>query len=159
MLQKATLDDFDFFYGLYMHPEINPFLLYEMMTSKEFEPVFEKLIQEEVLYLFIDNQIPVGMCKLIPQTYRCSHITYLGGVSIVPEYSGKGFGKKMLLEIISFCKSIGMRRIELSVATHNQKACQLYETVGFQKEGVFKNYGFLKSENRFVDEYAMAILI
>jgi putative acetyltransferase len=52
-----------------------------------------------------------------------------------------------------------MRRIELSVATHNQKACQLYETVGFQKEGVFKNYGFLKSENRFVDEYAMAILI
>jgi putative acetyltransferase len=146
MLQKATLDDFDFFYGLYMHPEINPFLLYEMMTSKEFEPVFEKLIQEEVLYLFIDNQIPVGMCKLIPQTYRCSHITYLGGVAIVPEYSGKGFGKKMLLEIISFCKSIGMRS-------------QLYETVGFQKEGVFKNYGFLKSENRFVDEYAMAILI
>lgn len=159
MLQKATSKDFDFFFNLYMHPKVNPYLLYEVMKPEEFQPVFEKLIEDGVLYLFIDNQIAVGMCKLIPLTHRCSHITYLGGVGIVPEYSRKGFGEKMLLEIIRFCKSIGMSRIELSVATHNEKACHLYEKIGFQKEGVLKNYGFLKSENRFIDEYAMAILI
>ncbi|CAM3925411.1 GNAT family protein [Flavobacterium branchiophilum] len=159
MLQKASLSNFEFFYNLYMHPEVNPFLLYEIMPPEDFKPIFEKLIHEGVLYVFIDNQIAVGMCKLIPLTYRCSHITYLGGVGIVPKYFGKGLGKKMLLEIIAFCKSNGMSRIELSVATHNHKAFQLYENVGFQKEGMLKNYGFLKSDNRFIDEYLMAILL
>lgn len=94
MLQKASLSNFEFFYNLYMHPEVNPFLLYEIMPPEDFKPIFEKLIHEGVLYVFIDNQIAVGMCKLIPLTYRCSHITYLGGVGIVPKYFGKGLGKK-----------------------------------------------------------------
>jgi putative acetyltransferase len=84
---------------------------------------------------------------------------YLGGVAIQPEYFGKGCGKKMMLEIIDFCKNKSVSRIELSVDTNNEKAIKLYESVGFLKEGILKNYTFLKSKNKYIDEQIMSNLI
>ena len=140
MLEKGKLDDFYYIYNLYMHPEVNPYLLYEMMEEETFRPIFEDLIKEEVLFLYKAGLENIGMCKLIRQKYRNEHIIYLGELAICPDYFGKGFGKKMMQEIIAFCKNKGVSRIELSVAVNNEKAIQLYEYVGFTKEGVLKNY-------------------
>lgn len=159
MLEKAKLDDFSYIYNLYMHPEVNPYLLYEMMEQETFRPIFEDLIKEEVLFLYKNGLETIGMCKLIRQKYRNEHILYLGGLAIHPDYFGKGFGKKMMQEIIDFCKKQGVSRIELSVAIHNEKAIQLYEKVGFTKEGVLKNYTYLKSKDQFIDEILMSNLL
>lgn len=159
MLEKAKLDDFSYIYNLYMHPEVNPYLLYEMMGQITFRPIFEDLIKEEVLFLYKNGLENIGMCKLIRQKYRNEHILYLGGLAIHPDYFGKGFGKKMMQEIIDFCKNNGVSRIELSVAIHNEKAIQLYEDVGFTKEGVLKNYTYLKSKDQFIDEILMSNLL
>ena len=35
-----------------MHPEVNPFLLYEIMDSESFKPIFNDLLKEEILYLY-----------------------------------------------------------------------------------------------------------
>lgn len=159
MLEKGKLDDFYYIYNLYMHPEVNPYLLYEMMEEETFRPIFEDLIKEEILFLYKNGQENIGMCKLIRQKYRNEHIIYLGGLAIYPDYFGKGFGKKMMQEIITFCKNKGVSRIELSVAVHNEKAIQLYEYVGFTKEGVLKNYTYLKSKDQFIDEILMSNLL
>lgn len=158
MLEKVSASDFDTIYGLYMNPEINPFLLYEVMDEEAFRPIFNNLLKEEVLYLYKEGLETFGMCKLIRQKHRNKHIVYLGGVAIHPDHFGKGFGKKMMNEIIDFCKSIGVLRIELSVAVLNEKAIQLYESVGFTKEGVLRKYTYLKSKNQFIDEVMMAYL-
>lgn len=158
MLKKVSASDFDTIYGLYMNPEINPFLLYEVMDEEAFRPIFNNLLKEEVLYLYKEGLETFGMCKLIRQKHRNEHIVYLGGVAIHPEHFRKGFGKKMMNEIIDFCKSIGVLRIELSVAVLNEKAIQLYESVGFTKEGVLRKYTYLKSKNQFIDEVMMAYL-
>jgi len=148
-----------YIYILYMHPEVNPYLLYEMMGEETFRPIFEDLIKEEVLFLYKNGLENIGMCKLIRQKYRNEHILYLGGLAIHPDYFGKGFGKKMMQEIIDFCKKKGVSRIELSVAIHNEKAIRLYEKVGFTKEGVLKNYTYLKSKDQFIDEILMSNLL
>lgn len=158
MTRPAQNTDFDFFFGLYMHPEVNPFLLYELMKKEEFEPIFTDLLAKNQLYVFSEEGKDIGMFKLVPLTYRCEHIVYLGGVGINPEFSGKGFGKTMLQEIIDLCQQKGYLRIELSVADINQKAIHLYQKVGFQREGVLKKYTHLKSEKRFLDEVMMAYL-
>lgn len=142
-----------------MNPEVNPYLLYEMMDSETFRPIFNDLLKDEVLYLYIEGSETLGMCKLIRQKHRNDHIVYLGGVAIYPDLFGKGFGRKMMLEIIDFCKKNDVLRIELSVAVHNEKAIRLYESVGFAKEGILKNYTFLKSRNQFVDELMMSQII
>lgn len=159
MLDKVKATDFSYIYQLYMHPDVNPYLLYEMMDEIVFKPIFDNLLENQVLYLYKEGAETIGMCKLIEQKYRNEHIVYLGGLAIHPDYFGKGFGKKIMLEIIHLCKNKGFLRIELSVAVHNKKAIQLYESVGFIKEGVLKKYTYLKSKNEFIDEVLMSNLI
>ena len=159
MLRQATATDFDFVYELYMHQQINPFLLYEQMEISDFKPVFNDLSNRKVLFVFEDDGVPTGMCKLVPQQYRNSHIVYLGGIAIHPFFSGKGEGIKMMNDIIDFAKQNGFLRIELSVASVNEKAIRLYEKAGFVKEGILRRFTYLQSENKFLDEVMMAYLV
>jgi putative acetyltransferase len=158
MIRLANIEDFDFVYSLYFHSTINPFLLYEMMNKADFQPIFEDLRLKNQLFIFEQNENKIGMFKLYGLTYRTSHIAYLGGLAISPDFGGLGFGKMMLEEIIVFAKMRGFLRIELSVAVQNEKAIYLYEKAGFVKEGILRNYTYLKSENRFLDEYIMSYL-
>ncbi len=158
MIRNATLADFEFVYQLYMHPKTNPFLLYEYASKEEFLPIIQPLIESSQIYIFYDAVQDLGMFKLIPLAHRNIHIAYLGGVAIHPEIFGKGLGKKMLEEIVAFGNEKGFLRIELSVATHNEKAIYIYEKVGFCKEGTLRKYSHLKSEGRFIDEFMMAYL-
>lgn len=158
MIRKATTGDFDFVYELYMHPQVNRFLLYEQMPREPFEPIFNDLLSREVLFIYYHNNVATGMFKLVRHLYRNDHIGYLGSVAIYPEFAGKGLGYNMLLEILVHAKQTGILRIELSTATTNEKAIRLYEKAGFQKEGVLKKYTYLKSENLYLDEVMMAYL-
>ena len=160
MIRKATLQDFNFFYELYMHPAINPFLLYEPMDEAAFNPIFAELVQKELVFIYFNEErLPVGMFKLVPHTYRSAHIVYLGGVAVHPRWAGKGFGFLMMKSIIDYAREIGFLRIELSVAIQNLKAMSLYEKVGFEKEGILKKYTYLKEKNIFIDEILMAYIV
>lgn len=158
MNRPAHSNDFEFIYRLYMHPEINPFLLYEPMEKSAFEMTFQQLLNDHVLYVFEDQQRPVGMFKLIPLQHRTSHIAYLGGVAIDPDFTGQGYAKKMFTEIIALGKTKNLKRIELSVSVENARAIALYEKCGFEQEGVLRKYTYLESENRYLDEALMSYL-
>ncbi|MEP6845726.1 MAG: GNAT family protein [Panacibacter sp.] len=156
MIRKATASDFSFIYNLYMHPQVNSFLLYEIMDAASFKPIFDDLLAKNMKHIFEAEGKTVGMFKLIPLTYRASHIVYLGGLAIDPSFANNGYGLAMLKEIISYAKQQGFLRIELSVATINDKAIRMYEKAGFVKEGVFRKYTYLKSEDKYLDEVIMA---
>ena len=158
MIKPATTQDFEFFYSLYFHPLVNPYLLYEMMDKAAFQPIYEDLLAQKILFIFEKDEQDVGMFKLIPLTYRSSHIAYLGGVAIHPDYSGKGYGSQMMQALVDYGETLGLKRIELSVAAINEKATHIYEKAGFQKEGVLRNYTYLKSENKYIDEILMSYL-
>ncbi len=158
MSRKIIAADLDFIYGLYMHPDINPYLLYEMMDAKSFAAIFTELLHKGIIYVYETDGVPAGMFKLMPQQHRNAHIAYLGGVAIHPSYAGKGYGIKMMQEIIALGSQMDLLRIELSTAVANDKAIRLYEKVGFVKEGVLRKYTRLKSEERFLDEVLMSYL-
>lgn len=128
------------------------------MDVEDFKPIFADLLAKEIVFVFENDGEKVGMFKLYPHTYRSNHVAYLGGVAIHPDFGGKGFGTEMFKEIIDLAQKRGVLRIELSAATTNEKAISLYEKMGFQKEGILRNYTFLKSENRFLDEVMMSYL-
>lgn len=159
MLRKANANDLEFIFGLYMHPQINPWLLYADMDIDSFERIYKDLLEKDVKYVYEHESEPMGMCKIVPLTYRTSHIVYLGGVGMHPGFSGKGHGAKMLREIIDMCRTAGYKRIELSVSVENERAIKLYEKVGFEKEGTLRNYSYLEFEDRYVDEIMMAVLL
>jgi L-phenylalanine/L-methionine N-acetyltransferase len=158
MVRKITAADFDFIYDLYMHPAINPWLLYELMDKETFKPVFDDLFSKGIIYIFSADGNEAGMFKLIHEEHRNAHNAYLGGVGIHPGFAGKGYGKKMMEEIIALGKEWGLKRIELSTAIINEKAIALYEKAGFEKEGVLRKYTWLVSEDRYIDEVMMSYL-
>ncbi|HEX7903744.1 MAG TPA: GNAT family N-acetyltransferase [Chitinophagaceae bacterium] len=158
MIRKAITEDFDFIYQLYMHPQVNPYLLYEPMEAESFKPIFSDLSANGIKYVYLDGEIPIGMFKLIPLTYRTAHIVYLGGLAIDPSFTGKGYGQQMMQDILSFAKAKGFKRMELGVDMINEKAMRLYEKMGFEKEGIMKKYVYHKKEDKFLDEVLMAYL-
>lgn len=158
MIKPATDDDFEFIYRLYMHPDLNPYLLYEPMDRGGFLPIFEQLLADKVLYVYRVDQQKAGMFKLIPLQHRTSHIAYLGGVAIAPEFAGQGVGTAMIKLILEFARRRRIKRIELSTSVDNQRAAHLYEKCGFQREGILREYTYLFSEDRFVDEVLMSYI-
>jgi putative acetyltransferase len=159
MTRKADNNDFNFIYALYMHPQVNPYLLYELMDANSFDPIYKNLIKQQLIYVYSRDHQPVGMFKLMPLEYRSDHIVYLGGLAIDPACAGRGEGIKMMNEIIALAVKLGFLRIELSVAVNNEKAIALYEKAGFQKEGVLRRYTHLKSKQLFIDEVMMSYLV
>lgn len=158
MVRNITAKDVDFIYRLYMHPQVNPWLLYEQMDQQAFLPIYNDLLSKNIIYIFNDDDADRGMFKLIYQQHRNAHTAYLGGVAIDPLSAGKGYALKMMEEIIDLGRMTGIKRIELSTAVVNEKAIRLYEKVGFEKEGVLKKYTWLKSEDRYIDEVMMSYL-
>jgi putative acetyltransferase len=158
MVRAANLQDFNFIYRLYMHPQVNTYLLYENMDAESFRPIFENLLEQQVIFIYLSKKLATGMFKLIPHQHRSDHIVYLGGLAIDPSFAGRGEGQQMMHEIIDFATNRGFLRIELSVAVSNERAIRLYERMGFHKEGILKKYTHLKSEQRFIDEIMMALV-
>ena len=158
MVRNITANDFDFIYGLYMNPATNPYLLYELMDKETFTPIFNDLLKQDIIFIYADAGQNIGMFKLIPLHHRTKHINYIGGLAIHPDFAGKGFGSKMMAEIIDLGRIRGLKRLELSTATFNAKAIKLYERHGFVFEGIMKNYTYIQAEDRFIDEQLMAYL-
>jgi putative acetyltransferase len=158
MNRNITAGDLDFIYQLYMHPAVNPFLLYEKMEQAAFMPIYADLLAKNIVFVFEVNGERAGMFKWIPQQYRNHHTVYLGGLAIHPGFAGKGYGSLMMTEIIEKGRLMNSKRIELSVATSNRKAIRLYEKAGFVKEGILRKYTHLVSEDRFIDEVMMSYL-
>ncbi|MCG2617663.1 GNAT family N-acetyltransferase [Terrimonas sp. NA20] len=159
MLRRALPADLPFIFDLYMHPAVNPWLLYDPMTIEAFEPVYLELIREDVKYIFSDGVQDAGMVKLIPYKYRTAHILYVGGLAIHPDFSGRGYGRLLMQDVVAKAREDNFKRLELSVTITNGKAIQLYEQEGFVKEGILKGYSYLSRENKYMDEVLMARLL
>lgn len=155
-LKPATAECFEFFYELYMHPQVNRYLLYDILEPAALQTIYEDLLRAKVLYQYIEDGIAVGMCKLILEEHRNSHAIYLGGVAIHPVHAGRGCGSRMMEATKAFAIQHKRIRIELSVASENLRALALYEKAGFQKEGVMRKYTWLKHTNEYLDEIMMA---
>jgi hypothetical protein len=65
MIRRATQNDFDFIYKLYMHPQVNSYLLYKPMDAAAFKPIFDDLLAKGIKYIFEQKGKSIGMCKLL----------------------------------------------------------------------------------------------
>ncbi len=81
MIRLAGKEDLNFIYGCYMHPQVNPYLLYEPMSRESFQPIFDDLLQQGVKYVYGTANENIGMFKLVPLQHRNHHIAYLGGLA------------------------------------------------------------------------------
>jgi diamine N-acetyltransferase len=52
---------------------------------------------------------------------------------ILSGYRDRGLGRRALAEVCAYCRSAGIRTVELQVEEHNERALQFYRHCGFRK--------------------------
>jgi RimJ/RimL family protein N-acetyltransferase len=87
---------------------------------------------------------------------RIKHTAYIV-IGILQNYTGKGYGRKLIEEVEKWALKWEVNRLELLVMTHNERAINLYEKMGFYKEGIKKKSMLV--DGKYIDEYYMAKLI
>jgi RimJ/RimL family protein N-acetyltransferase len=138
------------------------FLIYEKDERKITIEQQRKNIQEQLergvlTFVLEDNKKLVGyVFGNIFTANRKKHCMNLA-IAILQEYTGKGYGTKLMNTIEEYAINNGITRLELEVSEKNKIAISLYQKIGFEVEGVKRN-AFLVNGN-FEDEILMAKII
>ncbi len=90
------------------------------------------------------------------QRARLNHSGRLG-MYVHPDNWGRGIGSSLMATALEIADNwLDLKRVELSVFTHNETAIHLYEKFGFQKEGRRRCFAF--GDGRWLDDFLMARL-
>jgi len=90
-------------------------------------------------FVVLSADAVVGWCDVFPNRTRViySHCGTLG-VGLLPEFRGKGIGRKLMQRTIGAAFAFGLTRIELTVRENNVNAIALYKSLGFEIEGLHR---------------------
>ena len=120
------------------------------------EFVLTGIAKENIVLVVEDGATMVGWCDTTRfERETLSHVGSLG-MGLLPDYRGKGLGRRLISEALRIAWERGFLRVELTVYADNPRAFALYEQVGFVKEGVQRSRA--RIDGRFIDMWMMAIL-
>ena len=130
------------------------------MTKQELEMFAEEQAQTDnqlCLLLYLGEDL-VGVLNIVADQNKA--LRHIGDLFIVirKAYWNKGLGRLLLEEGIAWAEGTNLlRKLELSVQVRNERAIHLYQTLGFEIEGLRKR-GVYK-EGEYLDVYLMGKLI
>jgi ribosomal protein S18 acetylase RimI-like enzyme len=83
-----------------------------------------------------------------------SHVLIMNGLAVAPDHQGQGLGRRLVEATKEEARRRGARKLTLRVLGPNIVARALYESCGFEVEGVLR--GEFHLEGRDVDDALMA---
>jgi ribosomal protein S18 acetylase RimI-like enzyme len=108
---------------------------------------------------FVVLSLPMvaGWCDVIPNRTRViySHGGTLG-IGLLPDFRGRGIGRRLMQQTIDAAFAFGLTRIELTVREGNINAIALYKSLGFETEGLHRNAVCI--EGQYENLYSVALL-
>ena len=138
------------------------FLLYEkgerkITIEQQRKNIQEQLKNQDLTFVLEDNKKLVGcIFGNILTGNRKKHCMNLA-IAILQEYTGKGYGTKLMNILEKYAINNGITRLELEVSKKNKIAISLYQKIGLEVEGVKRN-AFLVN-GKYEDELLMAKII
>jgi RimJ/RimL family protein N-acetyltransferase len=78
------------------------------------------------------------------------------GMGVVPQWRGRGVGRRLLDATMAEARRVGFNRVELDVYADNARAIALYQRAGFVREGVIRHASLI--DGVFRDAILMAIV-
>jgi ribosomal protein S18 acetylase RimI-like enzyme len=82
------------------------------------------------------------------------HVLEVGGLAVDPAHQGHGTGRRLIEACAEQARNRGARKLTLRVLGTNDRARRLYESCGFQIEGVLR--GEFHLGDQYVDDVLMA---
>jgi RimJ/RimL family protein N-acetyltransferase len=112
---------------------------------------------DAAVYVAEDESEIVGRLSLARDVHPASrHVADLG-LMVAAAHRRRGVGRALLEQAVTWADSVGVRKLELHVFPWNAPAIGLYESFGFEREGLRK--GHYLREDVPVDAILMALLL
>jgi GNAT superfamily N-acetyltransferase len=132
-IKKGTIDDAETIHGfIYQLAEYEK-LTHEVTTTPEelAKTLFSANTHVHTIIGYNDNK-PVGFALYFfnYSTFKGKVGLYLEDLFVIPEMRGKGFGKKLLVELGKIAKENNCARFEWSVLDWNKPAIDFYKSLG-----------------------------
>ncbi len=99
----------------------------------------------------------VGRLSLARDQHPASkHVADIG-LMVARSHRRQGIGRALLEAAVEWARANDVRKLELHVFTYNEAAIALYQSFGFEREGLRKQH-YLQN-GRLVDAYVMAYYV
>ena len=127
----------------------------------EREAVFLSRQQQEekslMLVGFVGEELAcVASCDALTARERVAHRASVS-VTVGKVFWRLGIGRKAMEALIAFAKGCGLEVLQLEVRSDNASAIALYESLGFEKMGLYKN--FMKVNGQACDAWYMNLYL
>lgn len=102
----------------------------------------------------VDGDKVIGWCDVRRHSFEVERHGGTLGIGLLPDYRGRGIGRRLIEAAIAAADARGFERIELTVLADNARAIRLYEATGFEREGL------MRASSRFGDrDYRDVVLM
>jgi RimJ/RimL family protein N-acetyltransferase len=128
-------------------------------SKKSIEERVKEAESKNSLFVFgirtLEENTLVGLVEL--GDIQWNHGNGWLAIGIAPESQGRGYGRDAMQCIIRFgFEELNLHRVQLTVFEHNPNAIKLYESLGFQREGAWRE--FLHRQGQRYDMYLYGLL-
>jgi RimJ/RimL family protein N-acetyltransferase len=155
ILRPITLDDTDLIVKWRNNPSVvQNFIFREKFTRQMHENwMHNKVETGQVIQYIVEekkNNRPIGSVYFrdVNENYNSAEFGIFIGED---DARGKGYGKEITSLFVRFgIESLGLHRIQLRLVKGNAAAARTYTSVGFHKEGEFRDMVKLSDEYRTV---------
>ena len=103
-----------------------------------------------------EELVSIASCDALIARERVSHRASLS-VTVRKEFWGLGIGRKAMEALIAFARQAGLEVLQLEVRADNTRAVVLYEHLGFEKLGLYRN--FMKVNGQGFDAWYMNLYL
>ncbi len=116
---------------------------------------FEHTRPDDVLVAEVGGQVAgyVQLRRSIPLPSQ-EHVLEIGGLAVDPNYRGTGLGRRLVDEAAQEARRRGATKLSLRVLAPNRAARRVYDSCGFEVEGVLRGEFVLGGQ--LVDDVLMA---
>lgn len=103
-------------------------------ADKQLDAMYETYLATNAIYFVLENQLGdiVGGAGIAPLENENNTICELQKMYFLPEFRGKGLGKKLILLCLQTAKKFGYTQCYLETLPEMKIAQKLYTSVGFE---------------------------
>ena len=103
-----------------------------------------------------EELVCVASCDALTARERVAHRASVS-LTVARDYWGQGIGRGVMEALIAFARQAGLEVLQLEVRADNTRAVVLYEHLGFEKLGLYRN--FMKVNGQGFDAWYMNLYL
>ena len=103
-----------------------------------------------------EELVCVASCDALTARERVAHRASVS-LTVARDYWGQGIGRGVMEALIAFARQTGLEVLQLEVRSDNTRAVALYEHLGFEKLGLYRN--FMKVNGQGFDAWYMNLYL